>query len=463
MGETSPSRETDITTPAPERPTWVRWQIVALLMAYSFMNWFNRVSFSVADDPIRQEFGLSSTQIGIIDFMMLFWYMLFMTPGGWFIDRFGPKTALTIMGLGSAAFVAVTGLAGHPLLGLHYTGVAFSSFLIIRAAMGSFSAPIYPASGKMVSHWIPFTRRAWANGLITGAAPLGMAASHVVFGFFVDQYTWRNAFFITGSATAVLAVVWMAYATNYPGQHHQVNQAERHLIESSDHAMAERRKAAGQTWVRLLRNRSIVLLTLSYAAVGYFEYLFNFCSEFYFKDVLAIPLDTSRQYAAYGSLAQAFTMPLGGLLSDLLVHRFGYRFGRASVPVAAMLVSAASLFAATLTRDAHWTLLCFVVANAAIAATEGSFWTTAIDLGGRWGATSGGIVNTGGNAGGALAPWVSRGLGDLFHGDWRPAFYIGSLVCFCGVLLWGWIDPRERVPDSEGQVPEPPAPLGAQH
>src|SRR5216684_3423385 len=222
MGETSPSLSAGIAEPAPERPTWVRWQIVGLLMAYSFMNWQNRMSIPVADGPIMEEFQLSSTKIGIIDSSLLVAYTLCMTPGGWFIDRFGPRLALIIMGFGTAASVALTGLAGHALLGIE---MAFFSFLAIRALMGSFSAPIYPASGKLVSHWIPFTRRAWANGLITGAAPVGMAASHVVFGFLVDHYTWRNAFAITGSVTSFLALAWMVYATNYPGQHPQVNKA----------------------------------------------------------------------------------------------------------------------------------------------------------------------------------------------------------------------------------------------
>jgi hypothetical protein len=30
------------------RPTAVRWRIVALLVSFSFMTWFNRVSMSVA-------------------------------------------------------------------------------------------------------------------------------------------------------------------------------------------------------------------------------------------------------------------------------------------------------------------------------------------------------------------------------------------------------------------------------
>src|SRR5438105_3652151 len=92
------------------RPTWVRWQIVALLMAYSFMNWHNRISLSVADTPIKEEYKLDDTAIGIIDSALLTAYTLCMTPGGWFIDRFGPRRALLLLGFGTAIFVTLTGL-----------------------------------------------------------------------------------------------------------------------------------------------------------------------------------------------------------------------------------------------------------------------------------------------------------------------------------------------------------------
>jgi MFS family permease len=442
-------------------PTWVRWQIVALLMSYSFMNWLNRVSVSVADGPIMEEFQLSSFQIGLIDSGLLVAYTLCMTPGGWFIDRFGPRMALILMGFGTAVFVALTGLAGHALWG---TGMAFFSFLVIRASLGASSAPIYPASAKMVKNWIPASKKAWANGLINGAAPVGIAVAHVVLGYLVREFTWRNALVLTGASTAALALLWTWYVTNKPSEHPRVNAAECQLIEGaianpgdSRGTPAARRTEATQKadWGLLLSSSTLMLLTLSYAAVGYFEYLFNFCSEHYFKRVLHISEEVSQRYASVASLCMALAMPVGGLVSDFLVHRRGLRFGRAFPPVAGMIGSAGALFAATLTRDEHWTLLWFALANFAIGATEGSFWTTAVDIGGRRGGTTGAIVNTGGNAGGILAPAVSRGLGELFHEDWRPGFYIGSLVCLAGAVLWWWIDPRKHVSSQEADAPSP--------
>src|SRR3954447_10693216 len=153
--------------------TWVRWRIVALLMAISFVNYFNRISMPAAGGPIMRELGLSETQMGWVYSALLIAYTVFMVPGGWFSDRQGAWAALVLMGFGSAACVALTSLSG--VIGTWAVGLAFPALLLVRAAMGAFTAPLYPAAGRVVTHWIPAGDRALANGLVTGSAMVGIA------------------------------------------------------------------------------------------------------------------------------------------------------------------------------------------------------------------------------------------------------------------------------------------------
>jgi sugar phosphate permease len=423
------------------RPTTVRWRIVILLMAFIFASHFHRISMPVAgDERIMYEFCIRPTQMGWVYSAFLISYTLCMTPGGWFIDRFGPKTALVVMGFGSAVFGALTGLAGLAVL---TAGLAFASFLLIRCLMGAVNASIHPASAHLVGRWLPFRQRAWGNGLSTAAAPLGIAAANVGFAFLIDATGWRVAFLMTGLLTAVLATFWLGYATDRPEQHPSVNEAERDLILGDQLTTASREGVVAPAgWRVLLGNRSLALLTVSYAAVGYFEYLFFYWMGFYFKRVLQLGENESRFYSALPPLAMVVGLPLGGWLSDRLVRRFGYRRGRALVPAAAMAASALFLYAGIAAREPGWILTWFSLALAAIGACEGPFWATAVELGGRRGGTSAGICNTGGNLGGilgtSLTPWVSEQYG------WYWGLSLGSLVCLLGVGLWYWIDPAER-------------------
>ena len=198
----------------------------------------------------------------------------------------------------------------------------------------------------------------------------------------------------------------------------------------------------------LLQNRSLVLLTISYAALGYFEYLFYFWTEYYFRDVRHLGGPTSRLYATVLNLSMGGGMMVGGLLSDWLLRAWGYRWGRAAVPIAGMLLSAVLLGLGLTLREPRSLVVCFAVALAAGGACEGPCWATAIELGGRRAGTAAGIFNTGGNLGGLLAPvvtpWVSRLLG------WQWGLALGAVACLLGVGLWLGIDPRERLPGETG-------------
>jgi MFS family permease len=461
-----------------EQPSSVRWRILALLFAFSFMSWFNRVSMSVAGDEylmLQYQNQIDETDMGIVYSALLFTYTLFMTPGGWFIDRFGAWAALAIMGFGSALFGMLTGMLGWFLL----SGTALWIGLIgIRACMGLFTAPIYPASGKIIARWFPFPQQALANGLVIGAALVGIAATFEGFGSLIDLFGWEKAFIISGGITAFLALLWVVYAREHPSQHPAVNQGELDLIlfgtarfpspEPSSTAITAKPHlppvplkdlavedkspvhpagvvAHRADWLVLLRNRSLVLLTFSYAAVGYFEYLFYFWIRHYFQNELKLDKADSRMAATIANLAMAGGMFLGGWLSDLAMRRFGYRLGRALVPVAGMLASAGLLLLGIAAQEPEWVVVWFSLAMAAVGASEGPFWATAIDLGGRRGATSAGIFNTGGNAGGILSPVVTPLVGDSFGWNW--AIGLASAVCLGGVTLWFWIDPRERCPE----------------
>jgi MFS family permease len=436
-----------IDKPSAESPTRVRWRILVLLLAYSFMSWFNRASMaSAGDERIMPKYGISTEAMGAVYSAFLFVYAIFMTPGGWFIDRFGARLALVVMGFGSGLFGALTGSA--VLCG---AGLLVPALLAIRGVMGLFSAPIYPACGRVVSRWIPYPQRALANGMVTCAAPVGIACTFVVFGALMDAVDWPSAFAITGGVTAVLAVLWTVTATDHPEQHAAVNTGELRLITQDEPAWSSAgqpgsaAKGSGTGWSALLGNRSLVWLTVSYGAVNYFEYLFTFWTHHYFDEVLHMGKVESRYYYGVVLLAQAAGMVLGGWLSDRLQRHYGYKRGRALVPVGGMLASAVFLAIGLAAAQPGWVVVWFALANAAVGMCEGPFWATAIELGGARGGTSAGICNTGGNAGGLVAPVVTPAVSRLL--GWQWGIGLGSVVCLLGAALWWWIDPAERCQD----------------
>jgi MFS family permease len=447
----------DIPPPAAtQHATSVRWRILAVLLVFSWMSWFNRVSIAVAyDEHIRNELGISELAIGSVYSALLVAYLICMAPGGWFADRVGARLALTVMGLGSALFVAMTGVVG--LVALPVTAT-IAAMLSVRAALGAFTAPIYPGSSRAIACWFPAGQRAGANGAIMAAGALGIAACPHAFGALLDLFAWPNAFVLAGVVTALVALLWVWYARDQPAQHPRVNLGEIQWIrpdESNDAAHDVRSRPAvvadarpllrdgpevadAKAWRAILTNRSLILLTLSYAAVGYFEYLFFFWMHYYFDGVLKLGRYESRDYATILYLAMAAGIFLGGWLADYLTLAWGRRRGRAVVVVSGMLGGAGLLAGGLFASQPGWIVLWFALALAAVGSTEGPLWATAMDLGGRRGATAAGIFNTGGNAGGILAPLVTPLVSTAYGWPWGIG--LGCLACLAGVSMWLWID-----------------------
>jgi MFS family permease len=104
-----------------------------------------------------------------------------------------------------------------------------------------------------------------------------------------------------------------------------------------------------------------------------------------------------------------------------------------------MAISAILLGCGVLAQNPIWIVLWFTLAHAAMGASEGPFWATAVDIGGDKGGTSAAICNTGGNLGGLLAPVVTPWIG--IHLGWPWAIGVGGVICFLGALCWCGIDP----------------------
>src|SRR5262245_30021136 len=219
------SKSADLRGPS-QRPTWVRWHMIVILMGFAGLNHFHRQSLPSVVGDVRCACGFSETDMGWVYFAFLLGYVLFMVAGGWLADWRGGKEALVVSGLGTAALVAATGGCGY----LAGPGLAFGAMLLVRFSMGILTAPLFPAAGRIAHAWIPFGSRAWANGLVLGATTIGVAAAPIVFGGLSDLLNWQRACLFMGALTALLSGLWAVHGRNSPSEHRGVNDAEREWI-----------------------------------------------------------------------------------------------------------------------------------------------------------------------------------------------------------------------------------------
>lgn len=429
-------------------PTRVRWRILALLMAVCFISHLNRLAMSVAGtERIIPDFNITPERMGWVYTAFLACYTAGMILGGWCIDRFGPRVMLVAMGFGSALFGALTGGLGYGLVG---AANLLAGLVVVRGLMGLFTTPLHPACARAVSSWTPAKQVSWANGLVTFAAVLGMASAWPLFGALMDWLGWPGAFVVVAGALFSLTAIWGIVGRDRVELHPSSNEEERVLVRGTEDTLPSATASAPAS-APPLWSRSLVLLALSYAAVGYFQYLFFYWIEYYFKDVMHLSTAQSRTNTTLLILALGVGMPVGGWLADRTQRRHSGRMGWALVPGIAMALSAGFLFLGVTAREPLWVVILFALAMFALGASESSFWQAAVELGGCRGGTAAAIINTGGNGIGLLAPLLTPVISAALGWQWGIA--IGGIVGLLGALCWCGIDPTRAVPNSPRAEP----------
>jgi MFS family permease len=199
--------------------------------------------------------------------------------------------------------------------------------------------------------------------------------------------------------------------------------------------------------LRVIGDRSVIWITLAYAAYGYFQYLFFYWIEYYFVEIQEHSVSVARGYSTMITLAMGVGMMSGGWLADHVPRSFSLRTRRALVPVCGMTASGVVFESGLLASSAQATLVAFVVAAGLLGLCEAAFWLTAVELGGSLGGTAAGLMNTGGNAGGTLSPYLTPLLSSFFvthYGDdvgWRLSLAIAGVVVVAGAALWWGVHP----------------------
>jgi MFS transporter, ACS family, D-galactonate transporter len=415
---------------------------VLLLMLVVAMGHFNRIGISVAGaERIIPQYNIAPERMGMVYSAFLVIYTLAMLPGGWFIDRFGARAALVLLGFSSTLFVALTGAVGLIAQG---TSTLVLGLILARGLLGLTNAPLHPASARMVFDQIPAPSRGIANGLVTFSACLGMAVCYYVMGSLIDRFDWPIAFVISSSLTLCVALVWTYFTRRFP--------------EPGGTKAQERPASSDVTLLaRVMGHPSVICIALSYAAYGYFQYLFFYWIEYYFEEIQHQGVAVARGYSTMITLAMGAGMISGGWLADRVPRSFSPRTRRALVPVIGMIASGSVFELGLIAPSAQGTLVAFVVAAALLGLGEAGFWTTVVELGGPFGGTAAALMNTGGNAGGTLSPFLTPLFSAFFvthYGNdlgWRLSLAIAGAIVVAGAALWWGVNPPVESDQKSGR------------
>ncbi len=418
-----------------DRATSVRWRILVLLVLVGFVAYLLRANMSVAGKIMMGDLGLSQMQLGFVLAAFAWGYAIFQLPGGVLGDRIGARRAMTLalIGWGILNFL----IALVPRRSTTSPAMIIASLVGLRFLMGAAQAPLYPVTGGATTcNWFPVGGWAFPSGLQNVGLTLGDAASGPIVAWLMLRVGWRQSFVVTAPLAFVLAGVWWWYVRDTPAEHAAVNPSELSLINAGrpPHAVA---RVDGASWTLVLKDRDILLLTLSYFCNNYvYSFFFNWL-YIYLVDSRGFKILEGGFYAAAPWLTGTVTAVLGGLACDRLTRRHGIRRG-ARVPAVAGMIGAAVLIAAAATAgNPYVAVVLLSLCLGCQQFTDASYWAATISVSGRRASTACGFLNMGGSVvvgvEALLVPLTVKALG------WGAALATSSLFAMVAAVLWIWI------------------------
>lgn len=267
---------------------------MAVLFAINILNFYDRHVPGALVEPIRKEFHLDDSQIGLIGSAFIWLYAIIGVPLGLIADKWSRKKLLAWGVVLWTALTASTGLATS------YPFLVFS-----RVGVGLGEATCAPTATSWLGDLFPPARRSRVLALFMWGIPVGGALGSFFSGPLAQAHGWRTAM-VTAALPAVLLVPALLFL-----REPQRGASEPHNLTSS----------AASVW-QVLRIPTFWWIIVSGALLNFNAYAFATFLPAFFSRLHHLSLANSNYafgtaYLCGGLLGGA----VSGFLGDWITRR----------------------------------------------------------------------------------------------------------------------------------------------
>ena len=388
---------------------------LTLIFLISMLNYMDRGTLSVANPLIRNELGLSISQMGVLLSAFLWPYALALLVSGGLVDHWRPRRMLT------AAMIVwsiAQGIAGFI--------VSYGQFLAARALLGVGEAPMFPIAARVVKDWYHESDQALGIGIWNGAPALGTAFAPALLTPIMLVFGWRWMFVLMGLAGLVFAGIWFAVYRDFDVD--TLDHADRHYLYGAQEAPVTHAVRAS-AWGRLFGFRATWGLMLGFFGNVYIGWLFIAWLPGYLEIQRHMSIPKTGFVASVPFLFGFVGSLVFGWLADRLIRQGMTAIGsRKLLTISGLAVMA---LATIVTAEAPNNFV--AVASISVAlffgfGSSGTSWSLANAAAPQsYAASLGAIMDFGGFMGGSLAPIVT-GFVVQASGSFTPALLVAGVI-----------------------------------
>src|SRR3954454_8014108 len=292
--------QVSVQTAAAAKPSARRYYVLGLLTIIYALNFLDRTIFNVLIEPIKKEFALSDTMMGLL---AGFGFVLFYSICGIPIARIADRTnRRNIVAVAFAFWSAMTCLCGM--------AQSVTMMTLARIGVGIGESAGTPASQSIVADLFNKNERPRALGIYAIGTYLGVFLGYFIGGYVNQHYGWRTAFYVAGlPGIALAAVLWLTISEPKRGA-----QAETFTPET-----------IGPTLGFLASQRTFVILLVGFCLTTYT----NYATSAWIPPFLArVHHLSSVEIGTYAGTFKGLCGIAGTLLGGFVVAQIGRRDDR---------------------------------------------------------------------------------------------------------------------------------------
>jgi MFS family permease len=155
---------------------------IAILCLINILNFYDRNVAGALTEPMRKEFHLTDTQVGLLGTAFTVLYAIIGVPLGRVADLWSRKR---LLGGGMVIWGVLTALAA--------VVTSYGGLMISRLGVGVGEAACAPTATSWIGDLVPPSKRARALALFMLGVPVGGALSYFFSGPIAQAYGWRMA------------------------------------------------------------------------------------------------------------------------------------------------------------------------------------------------------------------------------------------------------------------------------
>ncbi len=414
-------------------PIALRNRVLLLAALASGITYLDRVCLSAAAPSIMAELGLSDMQMAYAFSVFALSYGLFEIPMGWLGDRLGQRKMLTRIVACWSAFTAMTGMVW-----------GYTSLVVVRFAFGAAESGAFPSIARALARWFHATDLGRVSGIMWMAARLGGAIAPPLATLLIGRLGWRFTFTTFGLVGAVWCLVfWREYRAD-PAQHPAIKAADLAYIRKESGAL--RTHGIVRTpWKRIFLSGNLWAIFWMYFGTSYgFWFLLTWLPTYLIRQH-GLSAERSGYYSALPLAVGAVSCLIGGVLSDWLVRLLGsLEWGRRLVGLGGYLIAAGGFAAASVVHKPLAAILCLALAEAGLDLAVPVAWAACLEVGGSFGGTATGFMNSGSSISAFISPVAAAWLYKRF-GSFDAMFMSAAAVYLISGLIWLKIDATKPV------------------